>query len=67
MIGEEKDQLILKYHDTIDKLEVEFEKREEVLTEIQKRNVKRLVETSRGDPEEIKKRIEEEFGIKYVE
>ena len=63
----EKDKLILEYHDIIEKLEIEFEKKERALTEVQKKSVKKLVETSRGDPDEIKRRIEEEFGIKYVE
>ena len=63
----EKDKLILEYHDTIEKLESEFGKEQKELTDLQKRNIKRLVEVSKGNPDEIRKRIEEEFGIKYVE
>ena len=61
----EKDKLILQYHDTIDKLEKAFEEAEQELTKKHVNEVKEIVSKSNGNPDEVKKRIEEEFGIKF--
>ncbi len=63
----EKDKLILEYHDTIEKLEKRFQREHRTITEEHKKEVKKIVELSKGNPEEVRIRIEEEFGFKFVE
>ena len=62
-----RDQLTEKYQETIKNLEKEFKDREKQLTEAQKDDIKEVFVESKGDHDEIKKRIEQEFGIKYAE
>ena len=62
----EKDKLIIEYHDTIDKLEEKFKNEHREITKEHKKEIKKIVEISRGNPEEIKKRIEEEFGFEFI-
>ena len=63
----EKDKLIVEYHDIIEHLEEKFKEQEEQITEDHKKQIRRIVETSRDDPSKIRKRIENEFGFKFVD
>ena len=62
-----RDGLTKKYEAALESLEREFEKKEKSLSESQKESIKEVVVKSKGNPDEIKKRIEEEFGLKFVE
>tara|TARA_B100000287_G_scaffold217522_1_gene205173 strand:- start:333 stop:734 length:402 start_codon:yes stop_codon:yes gene_type:complete len=61
-----RNELIEHYEMTLVKIEEEFEKREEQLSEEQKNNIKEVVVKSKGNSDEIKKKIEEEFGIEFI-
>ena len=63
----EKDKLIVQYHDTIEELEEKFKSNQESLSVEHKKEIKQIVETSKGDPDEIKKKIQEQFGFKLVQ
>lgn len=66
-----KDELIklkglqVEYIKTIEDLERKFEQRKETLSEKHIEDVKDIVLESKGNPQEIKKKIEDEFGIKF--
>ena len=62
-----KDGLIEEYQNILSKLEKDFENRNEKLNEDHKDRVKKVLIESRKNPEEIRERIEKEFGFKYVE
>jgi hypothetical protein len=62
-----RDKLLEQYEETLDKVEEKFKEEEKKLTESQKNEIKEVVVKSKGNPDEIRKRIEEEFGIRYVE
>ena len=49
------------------KMELSIEKREETLKEEHERTIREIVAKSKSNPGEIRKRIEREFGFKYVE
>ena len=56
-----------QYEDTIFELQDRFKKEEKDLTEKQTKEIKKIVIKSKGNPEEIKRKIENEFGIKFKE
>ena len=62
-----RDKLAEQYKRTLDKIEEDFKEKEKILSESQKEEIKEVIIKSKGNPDEIKKRIEEEFGFKYVE
>ena len=62
-----RDKLLSSYQDTISELEKKYLEKKEKLTELQKNEIKEIVIKSKGNPDEIKKRIQEEFGIFYVD
>ena len=62
-----RDELIKEYQDAVKKVEDEFKKREEDLSEKQKEEIKEVVIKTKGNPAEVRKMIEREFGINYVE
>tara|TARA_Y100000114_G_C11714430_1_gene305202 strand:- start:702 stop:1127 length:426 start_codon:yes stop_codon:yes gene_type:complete len=62
-----RDRLLATYQEALDKLEKKYLDRKEELTDLQKNQVKEIVIKSKGNPEEIKKIIQEEFGIFYVD
>ena len=62
-----RENLIKEYTDSLRKVEENFRKKEKELSDIQKNEIKEVVIKSKGNPDEIKKRIEEEFGFKFVE
>ena len=63
----EKDKLMIDYHVTIEKLEKEFSEREEELTKKQKESVRKIIEESRENPDEVRKKIESLFGFTYYD
>tara|TARA_Y100001972_G_C7649381_1_gene326485 strand:- start:127 stop:513 length:387 start_codon:yes stop_codon:yes gene_type:complete len=63
----EKDKLVIKYHDTIEKLEKEFSQKEKELTEKEKKLVKEIIEESKDNPDEVKRKVEDLFGFVYVD
>jgi len=54
-----------RYKDTILKLEKQFEKEKKELSKKQIEEVKEIVIQSKGNPEIIKRKIENDFGIKF--
>lgn len=55
-----------QYQETVKHLEAKFQKENKELTEKQTEEVKKVIIKSKGNPDEIKKRIEKEFGIKFA-
>lgn len=54
-----------EYVKTIKELEQSFKQQKKELSEKQVEDVKQIVIKSKGNPEEIKRKIEDEFGIKF--
>lgn len=54
-----------QYLNTIKKLELVFKEQEKKLSEKHVEDVKEIVVKSKGNPEKIKRKIEDEFGIKF--
>lgn len=54
-----------EYLRTIEQLEVKFKKENIELTKKQTEDVKKIVLKSKGNPEEIIRKIENDFGIKF--
>ena len=54
-----------EYVKTIEQLESKFEEQQKKLSEKQVEHIKEVVIKSKGNPEEIKRKIEDEFGIKF--
>ena len=52
-----RDELLLLYQDAIKKIE---------LTKSQKNEIKKIVVKSKGNPDEIKKKIQDQFGFTLV-
>ena len=62
-----RDNLIKEYQDSLDKIELKYKEKKKDLSEVQKNDIKEVVIKSKGNPDEIKKRIQEEFGFNLVE
>ena len=62
-----RDNLTDKFLDTLDVVDENFKKQEKELTDKHREQVKDLVVKSKGNSDQIRKKIEEEFGFKYVE
>ena len=58
---------MIEYHVTIEKLEKKFSERKEELTNKQKESVKKIIEESRENPNEVRKKIESLFGFTYFD
>ena len=54
-----------KYQETISELEKKFREQDKELSEKHIEDVKSVVVESKGNPDEIKRKIEEEFGIVF--
>lgn len=54
-----------KYLDTIERLESKFNEQNKELSEKHVEDVKKIVIKSKGNPEEIIRKIESDFGIKF--
>lgn len=55
-----------EYVKTIEQLEQKFKEQDQELSEKHVEDVKEIVIKSKGNPEAIKRKIENEFGIKFV-
>tara|TARA_Y100000310_G_scaffold268048_1_gene280470 strand:+ start:84 stop:479 length:396 start_codon:yes stop_codon:yes gene_type:complete len=62
-----RDGLIEQYQDIVVKLEADFKKKNKVLEEKHKERVRKVVLESKKNPEEMKKKIQNMFGFRYVE
>ena len=62
-----RDKLIEKYNQTLDKIRVEYAKKNKELDTKEKERVKEIVAKSKGDPVVIRKDIEKAFGFTYVD
>lgn len=62
-----RDKLLTTYQETIVELEKKYLQQKKKLSEIQKNEVKQIVIKSKGNPDEIKKRIQKEFGFTLIE
>ena len=62
-----RDQLIEKYHETIDIIKKEYKKKNIELDKKEKEKVKEIVAKAKGDPVVIRKGIEKAFGFTYVD
>ena len=62
-----RENLLRQYEETISEIENRFEKEKKSLTELQKDDIKEVVIKSKGNPEAIRKKIEEEFGFVFTE
>ena len=56
-----------EYVRTIEQLEQKFKEQDQELSEKHAEDVKEIVIKSKGNPEAIKRKIEDEFGIKFVD
>tara|TARA_B100000212_G_C27361831_1_gene528540 strand:+ start:243 stop:647 length:405 start_codon:yes stop_codon:yes gene_type:complete len=55
-----------EYLQTLEELEKKFKEQNQQLSEKHVEDVKKIVIKSKGNPEEIKRKIENEFGIKFT-
>ena len=62
-----RDKLIEKYNETLDKIRVEYAKKNRELDSKEKQRVKEIVAKSKGDPVVIRNDIEKAFGFTYVD
>ena len=62
-----RDQLIEKYHETLEKIEEEYRKKSKELSIKQKNTIKEIVINSKGDPDAVKAEIENIFNFTYVD
>jgi len=61
-----RNNLDKKYDMILKELEEEFKEKNKIMTEKQKNDIKDVIIKSRENPDDIKKRIEEEFGFRFV-
>ena len=62
-----RDRLLQEYEQNLLLLEDEFKKRNEKISEDHKKALKDVIIKSKTNPDEIRRRIEEEFNFKFVE
>jgi hypothetical protein len=61
-----REELHLKYRETLDIIEKEFKLKEEELSTIKKKKIKQIIKSSKDNPHEINKKIEDLFGFTRV-
>lgn len=61
-----REELHLKYKETLDIIEKEFKLKEEELSVVKKRKIKQIIKSSKDSPHEINKKIEDLFGFTRV-
>ncbi len=61
-----RDMLTEEYDSTLKKVKEVYDSEDAKLTEKHKNEIKEAIIKSKGDPSEIKRRIEKEFGIKFI-
>lgn len=60
---QKREELHLKYQETLAKIEEKYKKKREDLTKVEKKKVKEIVEIAKDKPDEINKKIEDLFGF----
>ena len=63
----ERDKLIEQYHDLVAKIEAKYKEKEKQLSRKEKVRIKEIVKKSKGEPDVIRKEIEESFGFTFVD
>ena len=58
-----REELHLKYQETLAKIEEKYKKKKEDLSRIEKKKVKDIVQKAKDNPDEINKKIEDLFGF----
>ena len=61
-----RDMLTEEYDSTLKKVKEVYDSEDAKLSEKHKNEIKEVIIKSKGDPSEIKRRIEKEFGIKFI-
>ena len=61
-----REELHLKYKETLDTIEKEFKLKEEELSAMKKKKIKQIIKSSKENPHEINKKIEDLFGFTRV-
>lgn len=60
---EKREELDLKYRETLGIIEKDFKLKEQELSALKKRKIKQIIESSKDNPNEINKKIENLFGF----
>jgi hypothetical protein len=63
----ERNKIIEKYNDLIDKLEKQYAEDRKILNDKKKKEVKKLIEEYHNKPEELAKIMADKYGFEYVE
>jgi type VI protein secretion system component VasK len=58
-----REELHLKYRETLARIEEKYKKKEEELSIIEKKKVKEIIKKTKDNPDEINKKIEDLFGF----
>lgn len=58
-----REELHLKYQETLVKIEEKYKKKKEELSKVEKKKVKEIVQKAKDNPDEINKKIEDLFGF----
>ena len=58
-----REELRLKYEETLAKIEEKYKKKKEDLSKVEKKKVKEIVQKAKDNPDEINKKIEDLFGF----
>ena len=58
-----REELHLKYQETLVKIEEKYKKKKEQLSKVEKKKVKEIVQKAKDNPDEINKKIEDLFGF----
>ena len=61
-----RESLLEEYEKTLESIEKIFKEKQRKLTELQKEMIKDVIIKSKNEPEEVLRKIEQEFGIIYV-
>ena len=60
---QKREELHLKYQETLVKIEEKYKKKKEELSRVEKKKVKEIVQKAKDNPDEINKKIEDLFGF----
>ncbi len=63
---EKRDKILKEYTSIVDEIEKKYKEDSRVLSEKKKKEIKKIIETTIDNPEEMAKRISEEYGFLYV-
>ena len=58
-----REELHLKYQETLAKIEEKYKKKKEELSKVEKKKVKEIVQKAKDNPDEINRQIEDLFGF----